>query len=125
LPGTGFVAAAERVSSHRLKDRFKEALQDAADGIAFNNMSAIVKYSVENGPVVLWMGDMETCFMEDIEDEVAWPKVDILFAPHHGRDSGKIPQSILDGHYVGGVAVHSGVAAASRQGAVTIRPQKC
>jgi beta-lactamase superfamily II metal-dependent hydrolase len=75
---------------------FKEALQDAADGIAFNNISAIVRYGVEDGPVVLWMGDMETAFMEKIEKEVEWPKVDILFAPHHGRDSGKIPQSILD-----------------------------
>jgi hypothetical protein len=39
---------------------------------------------------------METCFMEWIEKDIAWPKVDILFAPHHGRDSGRIPQRILD-----------------------------
>jgi beta-lactamase superfamily II metal-dependent hydrolase len=75
---------------------YKEALQDAAAGLAFNNMSAIIKYHLNNGAVVLWMGDMETCFMEAIEDEVDWPKVDVLFAPHHGRESGAIPTSILD-----------------------------
>src|SRR5262245_44910456 len=76
--------------------RTKEALQDSADGIEYNNMSAIVTYGVENGVVFLWMGDMETCFMEKIQEEVAWPKVNILFAPHHDRDSGCIPTSILE-----------------------------
>ena len=33
--------------------------------------------------------------MEKIKDEISWPDVDILFAPHHGRDSGKIPKAIL------------------------------
>jgi hypothetical protein len=74
---------------------YQGALQDAEDGIEYNNMSAIVRYGVEGGAVCLWMGDMETCFMEKIEHEVEWPKVDILFAPHHGRDSGAIPASIL------------------------------
>ena len=41
------------------------------------------------------MGDLETDFMEKIEHEVEWPEVDILFAPHHGRDTGRVPQSIL------------------------------
>jgi len=44
----------------------------------------------------LWMGDLETEFMENIEDDVEWPEVDILFAPHHGRGSGKVPESILE-----------------------------
>ena len=39
---------------------------------------------------------METHFMESIENVLTLPYVDILFAPHHGRDSGKIPQSLLD-----------------------------
>ena len=34
--------------------------------------------------------------MEKIEDEISWPSVNILFAPHHGRDSGRIPKSILE-----------------------------
>ena len=42
-----------------------------------------------------WFGDLETDFMEKITDEISWPDVDILFAPHHGRDSGKIPKAIL------------------------------
>jgi hypothetical protein len=42
------------------------------------------------------MGDLETEFMENIENDVQLSKVNILFAPHHGRDSGKVPQSMLD-----------------------------
>jgi beta-lactamase superfamily II metal-dependent hydrolase len=33
------------------------------------------------------MGDLETDFMERIKDEIELPQVDILFAPHHGRDT--------------------------------------
>jgi hypothetical protein len=55
-----------------------------------------VKYSLEDGVTILWMGDLETDFMENISDELALPKIDILFAPHHGRDSGKVPAQWLD-----------------------------
>lgn len=41
------------------------------------------------------MGDLEKEFQENITNCVAWPEVDILFAPHHGRDSGKIPEDVL------------------------------
>ena len=44
----------------------------------------------------MWMGDLETDFLENIADEIPWPKVDILFASHHGRHSGRVPHSILD-----------------------------
>jgi len=74
---------------------YQQALNDAAEGKCPNNISAIVKYSLNGGATVLWMGDMETDFMEEIEESVAWPSVDILFAPHHGRDSGKVPEAIL------------------------------
>ena len=43
-----------------------------------------------------WFGDLETDFMEKIKNEVVWPSADIIFAPHHGRESGKIPVSILE-----------------------------
>ena len=74
---------------------FKAALKEAEKGESPNNISAIIKYSLENGVTALWMGDLETEFMKNIEDDVEWPEVDILFAPHHGRDSGKVPESIL------------------------------
>ena len=74
---------------------FKQALEEAAGGKSPNNISPVITYSLEDGVKLAWFGDLETEFMEKIEDEVAWPTVDILFAPHHGRDSGKIPRSIL------------------------------
>jgi len=76
-------------------EHYKNALKIAEEGGSPNNTSAIIKYSLENGATVLWMGDLETEFMENIEEDIEWPKVDILFAPHHGRDSGKVPESIL------------------------------
>ena len=75
---------------------YKEALQQAADGSSPNNISPIIKYSLKSGATVLWMGDLETEFMENIEESLSFDKVDILFAPHHGRDSGKVPKSWLD-----------------------------
>jgi beta-lactamase superfamily II metal-dependent hydrolase len=75
---------------------FKEALEEVEDGGNPNNISAIIKYELNGGVTALWMGDLETAFMEAIEDELDLPKVDLLFAPHHGRDSGRIPTSILE-----------------------------
>ena len=75
---------------------FISAMADAAKGMPPNNISIILRYRVENGPCMLWMGDLETDFMEKIEDKVNIPKVDILFAPHHGRDSGKVPPAWLE-----------------------------
>lgn len=74
---------------------YKLALTDAANGNSPNNISPIIKYGVANSGRFLWMGDLETEFMESIEGEVDWLCVDVLFAPHHGRASGKIPESIL------------------------------
>jgi beta-lactamase superfamily II metal-dependent hydrolase len=76
-------------------EHYKEVLAAAAAGGSPNNLSAIIKYSLNGGATVLWMGDLETDFMEKIEDEIELPAVDILFAPHHGRDSGKIPERML------------------------------
>ena len=77
-------------------ENFKTALKDAAEGKSPNNISPVISYSLEDGVKMAWFGDLETDFMEKIEKEVAWPEVDIVFAPHHGRDSGKIPASILE-----------------------------
>ena len=74
---------------------FIAALHGAENGNSPNNISPIIKYSIENSGSFLWLGDLETEFMKKVENSVKWPKIDILFAPHHGRDSGKIPESIL------------------------------
>lgn len=74
---------------------FKEQLKIAKDGGNSNNISPIIKYSLEKGVVALWFGDLETDFMNKISDSVSLPKADIVFAPHHGRSSGKLPTDWL------------------------------
>lgn len=76
---------------------YVEALKGANAGDSPNNISAIIKYSVSDSATFLWMGDLETEFMENIESDLSLPKVHILFAPHHGRDSGTVPAGLLDG----------------------------
>lgn len=75
---------------------YKEALTKAKEGKSFNNISAIVKYSLNNGATILWMGDLETDFTENIKDEITMDSADILFAPHHGRGTSKVPTDWLD-----------------------------
>lgn len=75
---------------------YKEALAQAKEGESPNNISPIVRYSLNGGATILWMGDLESDFMEEIMDEVTIGPADILFAPHHGRDSGKVPTEWLD-----------------------------
>jgi beta-lactamase superfamily II metal-dependent hydrolase len=73
---------------------FKDELKKVNEGQSPNNISPIIKYSM--GDVsFLWMGDLETSFMKSVEDILELPKVSILFAPHHGRESGHIPNSLL------------------------------
>ncbi len=45
---------------------------------------------------MLWMGDLENYFMEKIKDKVFFSKINILFAPHHGRKTGKVIKEWLD-----------------------------
>ena len=74
---------------------FKWALEDAAKGLSPNNISPIIEYSGPGGSFI-WMGDLETELMANIADVLSLPKTAILFAPHHGRDSGKVPSDLLD-----------------------------
>ena len=80
----------------RDNENYKNALKNAVEGKSPNNISPIVKYGVEDGVTMLWMGDLESDFMDEIKDKLTLPQVDILFAPHHGRDSGKVPQDWLN-----------------------------
>lgn len=75
---------------------FIDALKIANDGGSPNNISAMLSYGIQNGAKFLWMGDVETDFMNSIEPDLVLPKADILFAPHHGRKTGIIPKSILN-----------------------------
>ena len=41
------------------------------------------------------MGDLETSFMEEISDDFTPGRAHVLFAPHHGRKSGRVPTAWL------------------------------
>lgn len=75
---------------------FKEALSACDAGESYNNTSAVVRYSLENGASFMWLGDLETEFMEKITDDINLQKTTVVFASHHGRASGKIPDSWLE-----------------------------
>ncbi|WP_299524911.1 hypothetical protein [uncultured Methanobrevibacter sp.] len=79
-------------------ESFKYELEKLENGEndSANNISPIIKYSLDGGVTALWFGDMENDFLEKVKDEIDFPKADVIFAPHHGRNSGKIPKDILD-----------------------------
>lgn len=75
---------------------FIEALASCNAGESYNNTSAVIRYSINAGASFLWLGDLETEFMENISDSIDLQKTTIVFAAHHGRHSGKIPDSWLE-----------------------------
>jgi hypothetical protein len=77
-------------------EHHERALADATAGLPPNNLSCIVEYSLNDGATMLWMGDLETDFMEKIQNLFSLPPIDVLFAPHHGRTSGKVPKKWLE-----------------------------
>lgn len=78
-------------------EEFKSALDEVeTNGTGTNNISAVIRYSIKNGPSFLWLGDLETQFMENITDSIHLEKTTVIFASHHGRSSGKIPDSWLE-----------------------------
>jgi len=75
---------------------FIKALSDAENGTSPNNISPIMTYSLNGSGSVIWMGDLETPFMDLIINDIVLPKTHILIAPHHGRKSGKVPKKFLE-----------------------------
>jgi beta-lactamase superfamily II metal-dependent hydrolase len=77
-------------------EEYKNELLNAKAGKSPNNISPIIEYSLKNGVTVLWFGDLENSFMEKIKDTIKLPEASIIFAPHHGRSSGKIPKEWME-----------------------------
>lgn len=76
-------------------EEYKKELENVKSGQSPNNISPIFRYSIEDGVVIMWMGDIEHDFIEKVKDNIDFPEVTILFAPHHGRKSGKLPSDVL------------------------------
>jgi beta-lactamase superfamily II metal-dependent hydrolase len=75
---------------------FKEALASCDAGESYNNTSAVIRYRASDWISFMWLGDLETQFMEDIVDSIELEPTTVVFAAHHGRSSGKIPDSWLE-----------------------------
>jgi beta-lactamase superfamily II metal-dependent hydrolase len=75
---------------------FIQALANCDVGESYNNTSAVIRYAIKDGPSFMWLGDLEHEFMEKIFDSIELEKTTIVFASHHGRASGKIPDKWLE-----------------------------
>lgn len=75
----------------------RESLARARRGENPNNICPILKYGVEDGVNVIWMGDLEDDYMDRlIEEGIEMPRAHIVFVPHHGRRTGRVPLAWLD-----------------------------
>lgn len=74
--------------------KYQDALSVAAKGGSPNNISPVIRYAIDDFSF-LWMGDMETEMQEEFEANVNVVPTTIVFAPHHGRKSGRIPAALL------------------------------
>ena len=77
-------------------EEFQKIMEQANEGGSPNNISPVIRYSLNDGVVITWMGDLETEFMESISTAFSPDPSHILFAPHHGRKSGRVPKDWLD-----------------------------
>lgn len=74
-------------------DDYKDQLDKVKQGNSPNNISPMFYY--HTSALFMWMGDIEKDFHEKVKDEISYPEIDVLFAPHHGRESGKVPSDVL------------------------------
>ena len=78
-------------------EKFNEALKATAKGESPNDISCVIRYDAMGGGSYLWMGDMETGMQEEFykseKDKIH--SVDVLFHPHHGRDSATPPDDLM------------------------------
>ena len=65
------------------------------DSTKYNGISPIFTYTYSGGAKFMWMGDLSSSFLAALDsgNEILWPEIDVLFAPHHGRD--RVPDQIL------------------------------
>src|SRR3546814_6477856 len=49
---------------------FNDALTECNSGSSFNNTSALIRYSLQDGASFLWLGDLENEFMDNIVDSI-------------------------------------------------------
>ncbi|MBS1078274.1 hypothetical protein JK217_11030 [Gluconobacter kondonii] len=77
-------------------EHFMEELYNCNTGSSYNNISPVIRYITDAGVSFMWIGDLETDFMEKIFSDINLEKTTVIFASHHGRESGKIPHSWLE-----------------------------
>lgn len=75
-------------------EEYKKVLDSVKGGSSPNNLSPIFRYNC--GAIFMWMGDIERDFLLTVAEEIDFSEIDVLFAPHHGRGSGKVPKEILE-----------------------------
>ena len=76
---------------------FQDSLKKVEEGNDVNNICPVFTYKLNGGAKYLWMGDLNTkmqqCFYDVCKDAIS--PVNILFQPHHGRESGSVPDDLL------------------------------
>lgn len=80
-------------------EKFKEALKNVKEeGKSINNISCVFTYQVKKGASYMWMGDMMPDMQKEYyaSEKANIPHADILFHPHHGRETSKVPTELLD-----------------------------
>lgn len=77
--------------------KFKGVLTQVKQGSSPNNICPIIYYRTLHGASFMWMGDLETDMQTEFYEQCKKiiPQVNVLFAPHHGRESGKVPSELL------------------------------